>query len=100
MADYFTHFSYLFDVGSAANIERALEIRGELTAELNAQEGIDIGFDVEPNPESGEATLWISSDCYGEPQHCHPLRIGLRRSLRSSGPLGICLVAHLLATTT
>ena len=69
MADYFTQFSCLFDVGSAANIERALEIRGELAAELHAQEGIDIGFDVEPNPESGEATLWISSDCYGEPDH-------------------------------
>ena len=69
MADFFTQFSCLFDVGAAANIERALDIRAELAAALEAEEGIDIGFEAEPNPDSGDATLWISSDCYGEPEH-------------------------------
>ena len=69
MADYFTQFSCLFDVGAAANNERALEISAELAAALDAEEGIDIGFEAEPDPESGEAQLWISSDCYGEPDH-------------------------------
>lgn len=69
MADYFTQFSCLFDVSAAVNIERALEIRAELAAALEAEEGIDIGFEAEPDPESGETQLWISSDCYGEPEH-------------------------------
>lgn len=69
MADYFTQFSCLFDVGSAANIERALEMRAELAAEIDAEEGTDIGFEAECDPDSGEASLWISSDCYGEPDH-------------------------------
>ncbi len=69
MADYFTQFSCLFDVGAAANIEHALEIRAGLAAALEVEEGIDIGFEAEPDPESGEATLWGSSDCYGEPEH-------------------------------
>jgi hypothetical protein len=68
MADYLTHFSCIFDVGSAANAARAEELRGELAAELYRQ-GCDLGFDMEIDHQHGPGALWISSDGYGEPEH-------------------------------
>ena len=69
MADYFTHFSCVFEVGSTENAERALAIRDGLAAELDEQEGCEPGFDLEIDPDHGPGALWISSDGYGEPEH-------------------------------
>ena len=69
MADYFTHFSCVFDVGSAANAERAVTIFEAFAAELDDQEGFEPGFDLELDPDHGPGALWISSDGYGEPEH-------------------------------
>ena len=76
MADYFTQFSCIFDVGSAENAARAEAIRGELAADLDRDEGACIGFEIEADHEHGPGALWISSDEYGEPEHviCFVLR--------------------------
>src|SRR4051812_35756475 len=47
LADYFTQFSCIFDVGSAENAARADDIRGELAAELDRHEGACLGFEME-----------------------------------------------------
>lgn len=69
MADYFTQFSCIFDVGSAENAAMADAIRGELAAELDRDEGACLGFEMEVDHGHGPGALWISSDEYGEPEH-------------------------------
>ncbi len=69
MADYHTQFSCILDVGTAENVTRAAEIRQQLADTLKEDEGIDLGFDMEPDPTNGPGALWISSDGYGEPEH-------------------------------
>lgn len=69
MADYFTQFSCIFDVGSAENAAAADAIRSELAAELDRDEGADLGFEMEVDHEHGPGALWISSDEQGEPEH-------------------------------
>ena len=44
MADYYTQFSCILDVGTAENAARADMIRGELAAELDRHEGESLGF--------------------------------------------------------
>ena len=69
MADYFTKFSCIFYVGTAENAARADDIRGELAAELDRDEGESLGFEMQVDHEHGPGALWISSDEYGEPEH-------------------------------
>ena len=69
MADYFCQFSCMFDVGTAENAARAIEIQRQQAVALFDEEGSDLGFDVQHDPESGAGALWISSDEYGEPEH-------------------------------
>ncbi len=69
MADYFTQFSCMLDVGSAENAARADDIRGELEAELDRDEGASLGFEMSVSHETGPGTLWLHSDEYGEPEH-------------------------------
>lgn len=70
MADYYTQFSCIFDTGSEENAKRALDIRAELAAEVECDEGADLGFEAERAPrEGGPGVLWIRSDEWGEPEH-------------------------------
>lgn len=70
MAEYHTQFSCLFDTGSEVNARRALGIRAELAAEVERDEGADLGFEAEPAPrEDGPGALWIRSGDFGEPEH-------------------------------
>lgn len=69
MADYFTHFSCMFDVITAENAPRAVAIRQEQADALDKAEGTDLGFEMEHDPASGPGALWIYSDGYGEPEH-------------------------------
>jgi len=69
MADYFTQFSCIFDVGSAENAALAATIHGELAVELDQEEGTDLGFEFEVDLEHGSGALWIHSDENGEPEH-------------------------------
>ena len=69
MADYFTQFSCMFNVGTAENAARAEEIRRQQAEALDAAEGAELGFDMDPDPACGPGALWISSDGFGEPEH-------------------------------
>ena len=69
MADYFVQFSCMFDVGTAENAVRAIEIQRQQALALFDDEGSDPGFDVQHDPQTGPGALWISSDEYGEPEH-------------------------------
>ncbi len=69
MADYFTQFSCMFDVGTADNAVRAIEILRQQAVALFDEDGSDLGCDVQHDPETGPGALWISSDKYGEPEH-------------------------------
>ena len=69
MADYFTQFSCMFDVGSAENAARAEAIRRQQAEALDEAEGTDLGFELQPDPVCGPGALWISSDGFGEPEH-------------------------------
>lgn len=69
MADYFTQFSCIFDVGSADNATRAQALHCQLADEIEATTGCDLGFDMEVDPTRGPGALWISSDGHGEPEH-------------------------------
>ena len=69
MAEFYTQFSCILDVGTADNAARAEAIRGECAADLYRDEGGYPGFSVEVDHEAGPGALWIYSDEYGEPEH-------------------------------
>ena len=69
MAEYYTRFCCVLDVGSAENVVRALVLRDEYAAELDADEGVEPGFDLEADPHRGDGALWIHSNDHGEPEH-------------------------------
>ncbi|NKK70053.1 hypothetical protein GFM13_06535 [Rhizobium leguminosarum bv. viciae] len=67
MADYFTHFSCLLDVGTPDNAARALDIYTALMAE-NAEDPPSDAFLVSVEAEYGGAHLWMRDDATGDPQ--------------------------------
>lgn len=67
MADYFTHFSCLFEVG-AGNVEAALALYAQMAHDLEADDGLSIGFVVQPATGSASA-LWLHDEDHGEPEH-------------------------------
>ena len=69
MADHFCQFSCIFDVGSIENAVRADDIRGELAAELDRDDGAVVGFVMEVDHENNPGLLWLHSDEHGEPEH-------------------------------
>jgi len=69
MADYYTQFSCILDVGTAENAVRAEAVRFEFAADLYREEGGYPGFSMEVDHTTGPGALWISSDEYGEPEH-------------------------------
>ena len=69
MADYYTQFSCLLDVGSAANVAKALDVYLEMEAELDRDEETAIGF-LAIGASDRPGQLWISDDAgHGEPEH-------------------------------
>lgn len=69
MADYFTQFSCVLDLGTQDNAARALALYDQLAAELEESDDAHIGFLVSITPEPGGAQLWICSDESGDPDH-------------------------------
>ena len=70
MADYFTSFSCLFDVGSAINAVRARTILTQLEEKLETEEdGAALGFTMQSDEGSGPGMLCLYSEENGEPEH-------------------------------
>jgi hypothetical protein len=68
MADYFTHFSCLLDVGSAENAARALAIYNAMVVEAAIEDPPSKGFALAIVPEHGGNTLWMHDAGTGDPQ--------------------------------
>lgn len=68
MADYFTHFSCLLDVGTPENAALALDLYNKLSEE-GASEGPPAeGFLLSIQPEHGGTQLWLRDDVTGDPE--------------------------------
>jgi len=68
MADYFTHFSCLLDVGTPGNAARALDLYNDLCAECAAEDPPSDGFLLSLDPAHGGSNLWMRDDGTGDPQ--------------------------------
>jgi len=69
MADYYTHFSCLLDVGTPENAARALDLYNALSEENAAEDPPSDGFLLSVQPEHGGTQLWIRDDVTGDPEH-------------------------------
>ena len=69
MADYFTHFSCLLDVGSPENATRALDLYNALARENAAEDPPSDAFMLSIQPEHGGTQLWMRDDGTGDPEH-------------------------------
>jgi len=92
MASYYTQFSCLLPVGSAANVKAALAIYEAFTAE-KASTGDVLGFEAEKHStdgEDGEASeVWITSDD-GDPEDVLTYVFRCAEALGFSGIWGFC----------
>lgn len=68
MADYFTHFSCLLDVGTPKNAARALDLYNRLSEEGASEEPPSEGFLLSIQPEHGGTNLWMRDDVTGDPE--------------------------------
>lgn len=68
MADYFTHFSCLLDVGTPDNAALALDLYNKLSEDGASEEPPSEGFLLSIQPEHGGAKLWMRDDVTGDPE--------------------------------
>lgn len=68
MADYFTHFSCLLDVGTPQNAARALDLYNALSEAGASEEPPSESFLVSIQPEHGGSQLWLRDDVSGDPE--------------------------------
>ncbi|PEQ11653.1 hypothetical protein B2G71_16165 [Novosphingobium sp. PC22D] len=68
MADYFTHFSCLLDVGTPDNAARALQLYNDLSEEGASEDPPSEGFLLSIEPEHGGTQLWMRDDVTGDPE--------------------------------
>lgn len=68
MADYFTHFSCLLDVGTPENAARALDLYNRLSEAGASEEPPSEGFLLSIQPEHGGTQLWMRDDVTGDPE--------------------------------
>jgi hypothetical protein len=68
MADFFTHFSCVLDVGTPDNAARALGLYQAFMEEAAQEDVPPDGFLLSIEPEHGGTTLWIRDDVTGDPQ--------------------------------
>ena len=68
MADYFTHFSCLLDVGTPQNAARALDLYNALSEAGASEEPPSEGFLLSIQPEHGGSQLWLLDDVSGDPE--------------------------------
>ena len=66
MADYFTHFSCLFDLGTPQNAARALDLYNDAHVDDDDNRLCD-GF-VASRPVANSAQLWIRDESGGDPE--------------------------------
>ena len=68
MADYFTHFSCLLDVGTPETAARALDLYNQLSEDGASEEPPTDGFLLSIQPAQGGSKLWMRDDVTGDPE--------------------------------
>ncbi len=68
MADYFTHFSCVLDVGTPDNAAKALDLYNDFYDEGQSEDPPSDGFLVSIQPEHGGTKLWMRDDVTGDPE--------------------------------
>ena len=68
MADYFTRFSCLLDVGTHDNAARAVNLYNKLSEDGAQEDPPSDGFLVSIQPEHGGTQLWLRDDETGDPE--------------------------------
>ena len=90
MADYYTHFSCMFDVGTAENAARAQEIYDALAECLDA-DVCAIGFSMVHDHQSGAGALWLhNEDGDGDPEHVITFVLECAEAFDLQGRWGFC----------
>ena len=89
MADYFTHFSCLIDVGTADKAARALVLFQELrAADQDADDPEVLGFALSRQDAPEVSTLWIQDDEHGDVEAVVRFVLRLAEDLDLSGIWG------------
>lgn len=68
MADYYTHFSCVLDVGTPDNAAQALDLYNKLVEEGASEDPPPEGFLLSIQPEHGGIKLWMRDDVTGDPE--------------------------------
>lgn len=68
MAEYFTRFSCVLDVGTPDNAARALELYNQLSEDGASEEPPSDGFLLSIEPAHGGTNLWMRDDATGDPE--------------------------------
>ena len=85
MAEFYTQFSCILDVGTADNANHAELVRAEFAAEVYRDEGGFPGFAMMVQPELGPGALWLHSDDQGDPEHVIQFVLRLVEELSLAG---------------
>ena len=88
MAEFYTQFSCILDVGTADNAMCAELVREEFAAELYREEGGYPGFLMAVQPQLGPGALWLHSDDQGDPEHVIQFVLRLAEELSLAGVWG------------
>lgn len=88
MADFFTQFSCLLDVGTPKNAPRALDLYNRMMEENAAEDPPSEAFLLSIQPEHGGTQLWIRDDVTGDPQAVIDLVLRCAKEFRLSGGWG------------
>ena len=89
MADYFTHFSCLIDVGSPDKAARALALFHDLrAADQDADDPEVAGFDLVRQDAPEGSSLWIHDDGNGDVEAVICFVLRLAEELDLTGPWG------------
>lgn len=94
MADYFTHFSCLLDLGTPESAARALDLYANTPEDEDGLRLSD-GFDLSIQTEGG-SELWIHVDCSGDPERVIEFVLFCAEEFDLKGLLGLRIRQHLL----
>ncbi|MBB2201591.1 hypothetical protein [Gluconacetobacter tumulisoli] len=88
MADFFTHFSCVLDVGTVENAAKALDLYNKFMDDLEAEDPRSDGFRLSVEPEYGGTKLWMRDETTGDPQQVVEFVLRCARAFRLTGRWG------------
>ena len=88
MADYFTHFSCMLDVGTPGNARRTLELFQSFSERLDREESAFPGFALALDSHDDGTALWIHDDGCGDIGHVTEFVVECAQALGLKGLWG------------